>query len=183
MGVMTLVHNTGPITREERDALPDDGRRHELIDGMLIVTPSPGFPHQTVVGRLHLALQPVCPPELRVILGPFDVTLAEDTVVVPDLVVAPLSAFTARDLPKSPLLAVEVLSPSTRRYDRTLKKARYAAAGCQSYLLFDPLEPSMTVFELRDGDYAEVAFASGDQACELVAPFPVTLVPAELARP
>ncbi|MFT3872978.1 MAG: Uma2 family endonuclease [Nocardioides sp.] len=183
MDVMTMVRSSGLITREERDALPDDGRRHELIDGMLIVTPSPGFPHQTVVGRLHLALQPVCPPELRVILGPFDVALAEDTVVVPDLVVASLSSFTPRDLPTSPLLAIEVLSPSTRRYDQTLKKARYAAAGCQAYLLVDPIEPSITAFELRDGDYVEVASSAGDDPCELVWPFPVTLVPAELVRP
>ena len=169
-----------PLTRADLESLPDDGHRYELIDGTLIVSPAPRHRHQTVVGNLHLLLRAACPPGLKVVLAPFAVALADDTEVQPDLLVAPRSQFTDRDLPGPPLLAVEVLSPSTRRVDLLLKRDRLQEAGCRSYWLVDPDEPSVLVLELAGDAYREAACAGGDERVEVAAPYPLTLVPAAL---
>jgi Uma2 family endonuclease len=101
--------------------------------------------------------------------------------VQPDLLVAARPEFDDQILKGTPLLlVVEVLSPTTRHLDLAFKRARYEAAGCQSYWVVDPLEPSIVCWELRDGRYEDVARAVGSEAVTLAAPFPVTLVPAEL---
>jgi len=113
-------------------------------------------------------------------MAPFDVVLGNDTVLQPDVLVAARAAFTERDLPGSPLLAVEVLSPSTRLFDLNTKRARYELAGCPSYWVVDPAEPSLTVWELRDGQYVETARASGTHEVTIDRPFPVAVRPAGL---
>lgn len=62
--------NPGPITRAELDAMPDDGRRHELLDGILLVTPAPAPKHQRVVRRLSRLLEDACPEALEVFFAP-----------------------------------------------------------------------------------------------------------------
>jgi Uma2 family endonuclease len=173
-----------PLTRRDLaelvDEEPADGHRYELIDGVLIVSPSPVLPHQDVVGNLYLLLRAACPPHLKVVLAPFAVALSDDTEVQPDLLVAPREQFTRTELPGAPLLAVEVLSPSTRRIDLLLKRDRLQQAGAASYWLVDPEEPSVLVLELRDGAYTERAHVRGDEAYDAVLPFPVRLVPSAL---
>lgn len=178
-----LIVGPGPFTRADLDAMPDDGRRHELLDGLLIVSPAPAPKHQLVVTRLARLFGGSLPDGLEVIVAPLDVALAEDTVLQPDVLVTRWEDFTNRDLPKAPLLAVEVLSPSTRRYDLQFKRSRYEAAGTPSYWVVDPDEPSVIAWELRDGVYAEAGRAVGDEALELALPFPVRVVPAELVQP
>ena len=116
--VTTLPSTSRPLTRRDLEALPDDdGRRWELVDGTLFVSPAPSHRHQTVLGNLHLLLRAACPPGLQVVLAPFAVALADNREVQPDLLVAERDRFLAKELPGPPLLAVEVLSPSTRRVD------------------------------------------------------------------
>lgn len=182
---MSAVTTTGlpfsrPLVRDDLDAMPDDGHRYELLDGTLLVSPAPRISHQDVVGNLHLLLRAACPAGLKVLVAPVDVVLADDTVLQPDLLVASREQFTERDLPGPPLLAVEVLSPSTRRVDLLLKRDRFQAAAVPSYWLVDPDAPSITVLELADGAYVEVGRATGDAVLEVALPFPVRLVPAEL---
>ncbi|MGH3443998.1 MAG: Uma2 family endonuclease, partial [Nocardioidaceae bacterium] len=121
-----------------------------------------------------------CPPGMRVLVAPLDVVLADDTVVQPDLLVAGRDDFTERDLRVAPLLAVEVLSPSTRRVDRTLKRARYEAAGAPSYWVVDPDVPSLTAWNLRGGRYVETAHVTGEQEYAATLPYPVRVSPAQL---
>lgn len=181
MSTMPTLPQSRPLTRTDLQAMPDDGHRYELIDGTLVVSPAPSFRHQRAVGKLHLLLEAGCPEGLIVMLAPFAVGLADDTEVQPDLLVAPRSAFTARDLPgPPPLLAVEVLSPSTRRIDLLLKRDRLQAAGVGSYWLIDPDAPSVTVLEERDGCYEQVAHVVGDEAVEVAQPYPVRLVASAL---
>lgn len=170
----------GPLTRADRDRLPDDGRRHELIDGALLVTPAPSWRHQLAVGRLLYKLMDLCPPDLCVLTAPFDVAISDDTVMQPDILIARRDDFTERDLPKAPLLAVEVLSPSTRRIDTMLKFSRYEAAGCPSYWVVDPDTPTLIAWEMQDGAYAQVAKVSGDEIARLTSPYDVEVVPADL---
>ena len=140
MEAVTTLPRSRPLTRADLDAMPDDGHRYELIDGTLIVTPAPGLAHQCAVGELHLLLRSACPQELQV-LAPFDVALGADTVMQPDLLLARRRDWTQRDLPTAPVLAIEVLSPSTRRVDLTLKRSRLETAGCQCYWVVDPDVP------------------------------------------
>ena len=180
MGTVTVLPRGRAFTRADLERMPDDGHRYEIIDGTLIVTPAPSVRHQTVAGRLHLLLSASLPDDLRVLFAPTDVALEDDTVMQPDLLVAPKSDFTARDLPVAPLLAIEILSPNTRRLDLTLKRARLEAAGCASYWAVDPDEPAVTVWQLRDGRYVEVAHVAGPERVDLDAPYPLTVCPAEL---
>jgi Uma2 family endonuclease len=169
-----------PLTRADLDRMPDDGRRHELIDGVLVVTPCPKFAHQDIVASLLVKLRLACPPELCALPAPFDVVLAADTVVQPDLLVARREDFAEGELPGPPLLAVEVLSPSTRRIDVMLKFSRYEAAGCQAYWVVDPDTPSLIAWELQDGAYVQVAKVTGEESARLTSPYDVTVVPADL---
>ena len=175
MTSVTVLPFGRPLTRADLRDLPDDGHRYELIDGMLLVSPAPRIPHQLVVGRLHLLLSTTCPPDLYVLMAPTAVALAEDTEVQPDLLVAPRSQFTETELAGPPLLAVEVLSASTRRVDLLLKRDRYEAAGVPSYWLVDPDELTITVLELQHGGYVEVAVLQGSEPHALVRPFPLSL--------
>jgi Uma2 family endonuclease len=168
------------FTRADLDAMPDDGNRYEIIDGTLIVTPAPSMRHQATVVALVARLAHLCPPQLRLLVAPFDVDLAPKTVVQPDVLIAERSRLTERDLKGPPVLAVEVISPSTRHIDLALKRARYEEAGCPSYWVIDPAEPSIVCWELRDGRYVEEARATASQSVTLAAPFSVTLAPAEL---
>lgn len=182
MRSVTALPRSRPLTRADLESMPDDGHRYELIDGALIVTPAPGERHQTAGGELHLLLRHACPDDLKVLLAPFDVALADDTVVQPDLLVCRRSDLTSRDLPAAPVLAVEVLSPSTRRIDLTLKRSRLEAAGCASYWVVDPLEPAVFAWDLVDGAYVEVASVRGDETFRSRAPFEVELTAADLVR-
>lgn len=183
MATMTTLPHTeppparhgGPFVRADLDAMPDDGRRYELIDGILIVSPSPRFRHQFVLSELNDVVKAACPDDLVVLFAPFDIALDDANVMQPDLLVARKSAFTERDLPTAPLLAVEVLSPSTARVDRTLKWDRYRTAGTPAYWIVDPGTPSITIWELEGDRYVEKAHLTGDAEHTVEIPFPMTL--------
>jgi Uma2 family endonuclease len=163
------------------EGMPDDGRRRELIDGVLIVSPAPGRRHQKIVVRLSRVLEDACPPEYDVLVAPFAVHSGDGTELQPDVLAGRDEDFTDKDLPAPPVLAVEVLSPSTAIYDLNLKKAVYERLGTGSYWVIDPADPTLTVFELDDeGQYQQVAKAAGDEVLELERPFPVRIVPREL---
>lgn len=164
-----------PLTAADLEHMPDEGHRYELIDGTLIVTPSPAVPHQVVVGNLHVWLRSVVPDDLRVMLAPLDVTVSEVTVLQPDLLVATREALSGRTMVGIPLLAIEVLSPSTRLVDLNLKRAAFERAGVESYWVVDPEEPSLTAWRLDEGVYRRVAEGSGSDVVGLEHPFAVTL--------
>ena len=183
MVTMTLIPQSRPLTRADLETMPDDdGHRYELIDGVLVVTPAPRWGHQDVVGRLYLLLSGACPENLQVILAPFDVALADDTVMQPDLLVARFADITERDLPTVPLLAVEVASPSTRLFDLNTKKAKFDEAGIQAFWVVDPEALWLRVWERRDGELVEVAHVSGEETFATHVPFPVEVTPARLRR-
>jgi len=183
MNVMTSVIPHGrPFTVDDLEGMPDDGNRYELIDGMLLVTPAPGWEHQEVGLSLFVQLRESCPPDMRALAAPFAVQTAQDSEVQPDVIVARYVDFRSKNLPVAPLLAVEVLSRSTRLKDLNLKKAHYERIGVQAYWILDPNEPgSLTAFELDvEGRYQQVAHVEGDEAFATMRPFPLTVVPARL---
>lgn len=174
-----------PFTRADLEFMPDDGRRHELIDGVLIVSAAPGRLHQRAVGRLYRVLDDACPAEFEVLIAPFAVGLAVDTELQPDALVARRDQLTERDLPGAPALAVEVLSPSTRMFDLNTKRARFERAGTRSFWVVDPVarpeEARLIAWELGDDKrYRQVADVSGAERFTPELPFPVTVAPGEL---
>lgn len=169
-----------PLTVDDLELMPDDGHRYELIDGTLIVSPSPALRHQVVHSQLMKLLLLACPLELRVLSAPMDVVLADDTSVQPDLLVV------RHDLPgpkvdEPPVLAVEILSPSSRLIDLNLKRARYERAGVPSYWVVDPDQLRLTAWELSGTAYDEVADVSGDAVWRAERPFEVAVQPGRLA--
>jgi Uma2 family endonuclease len=162
-----------PLTRADLELMPDDGHRYELIDGVLIVSAAPSPIHQRALGNLYHLLREACPQEWEVFFAPLAVALAEDTELQPDLLMAPVDAFTPRELPGAPILAVEVLSPSTRRIDLLLKKDRLREDACPHYWVVDPVVPSVTAWRLVGDAYIEVGHAEHDE--QLVIDDPVQL--------
>lgn len=179
MTVVTTTRERAGLTRAELDALPADGNRHELVDGLLIVTPGPLIRHQFSSTGIVVALHRACPEGLVVLAAPVDVALGESTVVQPDLIVARRTDFAEKDLPVAPLLVVEIASPSTRAYDQTLKKAVYERAGVPSYWLVDPQTFAVQAWELDGGSFKLVAEVSGEQDFTAERPFSITLTPTD----
>lgn len=186
MGAMTV--STGlpfgrPLTVDDLESLPDDGHRYELLDGTLLVTPGPAWEHQEIGFSLAIALRGACPEEFTVLPAPFAVTFGlADTELQPDVFVARYADMRHKNLPAAPVLAVEVLSPSTTLVDRNLKKAAYERFGVESYWLVDPMMRTLVAFELRDGSYEEVAHLGADGTDDFARPFPVRVSMPELCR-
>ncbi len=178
--VVTEPVEGAPFTEDDLLETPDDGRRYELIDGMLVVSPSPILDHQRCITGLVLLLHHACVAGLEVVVGPFDIRFSSTTVLIPDLLVARKADLTPARLEVAPILVVEVRSPSTRRFDEGTKRLVYEAAGVAAYWLVDPVEPRLTVLHLEDGHYVEHASVAGDEAYEATLPFPVTVVPSQL---
>jgi Uma2 family endonuclease len=122
-------------TTDDLDALPDDGVRRELIDGVLHVSPAPTYHHQSITWRLAAMLDRSCPAEYDVCQG-VEVRMTKRRALIPDVVVV-ASAVEARDpksiTPNEVLLAVEIISPSSVTTDRFTKPALYAHAGIPFY--------------------------------------------------
>ena len=175
-----------PLTVDDLERMPEDGHRYELIDGVLVVSPSPVWAHQAAQGALNRLLHAACPSDLRVVGAPFDWRASQSTLLIPDILVTRLDALRqiagGKYLAEPPLLAVEVLSPSTRRFDRLSKLSVYQDAGVASYWLVDPDpdRPTVTVLELVEGRLAEVAVVSGAETWTAERPFPVTVCPEDL---
>ena len=130
-------------TAEMVRALPDDGNRYELVSGALVVTPAPAPLHQSILAALFERMSPYLQHTGagRVLWSPADLAFGEDEILQPDLFVLPSSlprGFRKWSEVSMLLLAVEVLSPSTARYDRILKRRRYQRAGVPEYWIVDP---------------------------------------------
>jgi Uma2 family endonuclease len=194
MGSMTATEEhaplpAGPLTVADLEAFPDDGHRYELIDGVLVVTPAPVPLHQRAVSRLLVLLYDLVPEGHEMFVAPFAVhpegglPSAQRTELQPDVLVAADADVTDKDVTGAPLLAVEVLSPTTQLFDRNLKKAVYERIGTPHFWLVDPRTPEIVAYGLDDdGAYRLVASAMGDAVLRLDQPFPLELRPSDLVR-
>ena len=145
------------LTYDDFLLFPDDGKRHELIDGEHYVTPSPNTRHQRISGKLHLALQVhlQAHPLGEVFYAPLDIVLSQHDVVEPDLFYLSheraAKVLTAQNARGAPELVVEIASTSTRRCDETIKRRLYERDGVSEYWLVDPERDSIRVYP-REGD-------------------------------
>nr|CTQ92336.1 protein of unknown function DUF820 [Kibdelosporangium sp. MJ126-NF4] len=168
------------LSLAEWDALPEDNtRRYELAEGVMQVSPRPVHNHQWAISELLYQLRSQLPAELHV-LPEFElVVFGSDppTVRVPDLLVFP-AAVGKTNPPHikavDALLAVEVISPGSRRRDRVTKLNEYAEAGIPDYWIIDLDAPvSITAFQLIDGDYE--LNAETDDVLSVTTPVPLTV--------
>jgi Uma2 family endonuclease len=139
------------LTYADYVALPDDGLRHEIIDGEHYVTPSPATRHQRIsLNLLYLLRGYLEVHPLGEIFGaPFDVLLSEFDIVVPDVLYLSRERarfLTEQNLQGPPDLVIEILSPSTRSRDERSKRNLYERVGVEEYWLVDPLRDVIHVY-------------------------------------
>ncbi len=171
---MTAIPGGAPagklvLTYDDYVSFPEDGRRHEVIEGEHYVTPAPRPLHQIVSRNLQLALHNhVAERNLgEVLQAPIDVILDETTIVQPDLVFvakAQITIITSRAIEGSPQLMIEILSPATARRDRVTKATIYARFGIEHYWIVDPAAKQIEVYELAGGAYDAAGVYSEGQA-------------------
>lgn len=179
MGVAVQLHPE-PISEEEYFALPYTGKREELIDGALVVSPGPSSAHQRISSRLWNILDQAVPTGLES-QEAINIRLSSGRVIIPDVVVHTCEGteglfVSAADV----LMILEIVSPSTKQIDRLLKPGLAAQAGIPYFVLVEPDEPTVTVQELVDGQYRVLATASGKQQLSVTEPFRLEFRPAEL---
>lgn len=147
--------------------IPPDGKRYELLDGELYVTPAPSPLHQRVSRRLQRQLEDHFHARGlgEVFNAPIDLILTPQDVVQPDLVVVTdQDQISQRGIEGPPALVVEVLSPTTRDHDRTVKARRYAALGVRHYWVVDPEASRLECYRRETDAYVLVAQGQGDQS-------------------
>jgi Uma2 family endonuclease len=145
---------------EDYAAIPDDGRRHEIIDGAHYVNPAPTGYHQIILGNVLFALEKHVRSHHagKVVTSPVDVALTDHDIVQPDIVFlrAGRTHLIGKVVKGVPDLAVEILSESNRRYDVRTKYELYERAGVSEYWIVDPDELGVRVFRREGNRFAPV---------------------------
>ena len=161
--VMHTTMSGVALTYDHVLAMPQDDLRHELIEGVHYVTASPNLRHQRISGRLYVALALWLRehPVGEVYYAPVDVVLSPHDVVVPDLVYVSrqraAEVLTDAAVKGTPELLVEILSPGTRRRDRTIKQALYDRWGVSEYWLVDPDREAIRIIRRDNGGFTVAA--------------------------
>src|SRR5438477_9120856 len=157
---------------EDYAALPDDGKRYEIHEGELSVTPAPGTPHQAVSIRLASALHIHVSTHAsgEVFAAPVDVILSDTTIVQPDIVFIAAdrsSVVSTRGIEGAPTLVVEILSPWTTATDRRTKMRLYAFHRVPWYWIVDPVTRAIDVYRLTGSAYELAQRFEGDASAAL----------------
>ena len=163
------------LTYEDYVTLPDDGRRYEILDGELAVSPSPTVRHQLVVRNLLLALGNWVRAKRvgTVWCAPLDNILAQTTVVQPDVMYvskARAGIVSERGMEAAPDLVVESLSSSTAAWDRGIKKQLYAQYGVARYWIVNATNNTLDVYSLRGGAYDRTGHYHGNDVVRVDVP-------------
>ena len=180
----TALPHQPPVRRNGKgcEPVPRDGRRYEVVDGRLLVTGAQPPAHHTAVVALMIQLKHACPPDLLVSVGSLDFRPTLGISLRPDLLVCRRADAGRQLLTAPPVLAVEVLSPSTRITDVVLKRTLYETHHVPSYWLLDPTRHELTVLELTDAGYTCQAVVQAEETFHATAPFSINLIPAALTR-
>lgn len=173
----TAARSDVRLTYDDFLRIPDDGKRHEIIDGVHYVTAAPTVGHQELLGRLHLAIGNFLVGRRhlgRVFLSPLDVVLSYYDVVEPDLLFIAgdqQDILTEANVQGPPALVVEILSPSTRKRDEGIKRKLFEKKGIREYWMVDPKGLRVTVFR-RDkaGQFPRLMELHSGQASQLETP-------------
>jgi Uma2 family endonuclease len=162
---MALHDRPTRLTYDDFVLFPEDGLRHEILDGEHYVSAAPYLRHQTVLGELHATLHAFLKANRygRLFVAPADVLLSRHDIVEPDLVFVSnerLDILTEKNIQGAPDLVVEVLSSGTKQIDQGLKLERYERFGVQEYWIVDPNRNTITLYRLEGERYEKVAVLS-----------------------
>lgn len=146
------------LTYSDYQRLPDDGRRYEILDGELSMSPSPQTLHQRVLLNLGFELHAhVRRRKLgEIFLAPYDVVLTAHDIVSPDLIFvanANRSIVTTRNIRGVPDLLIEIISPNRPALDTRKKKSTYQRCRVPNYWILDPVKQSLIEYVLADAEY------------------------------
>ena len=146
------------LTYEDYLLFPDDGKRHEIIDGDQCVTPAPRTKHQRISANLTVALVSFVKRRRMglVLAAPSDVILSDENVVQPDLLfvsTARASIVTEDNIRGAPDLVVEIISETTRKKDEVTKRKLYERFGVQEYWVVDPELETVKIFRRTQQGY------------------------------
>lgn len=167
---MALPDLLRKLTYDDYLFFPEDGQRHEILDGEHYVSPSPLIQHQRISGRIYRPLSSwVEERQLgEVLYAPVDVVLSAHDVVQPDLFYVSKQRariLTEKNVQGAPDLVIEILSPRTRRTDEGIKLERYERLGVDEYWMLNPDLATAKIYR-RDGNRfvlaAELSAAAGD---------------------
>jgi Uma2 family endonuclease len=152
-----------------------EGKRYEIIDGELFVTPSPNRAHQRVVLRLATALHTFAEAHNagEVYVAPFDVLFNDINVVIPDVLfvsTARLASIEHNGVHGAPDLVIEVLSPGTRRRDLTRKRSLYEDRGVNEYWLVDADARTVTILRRAGEQFMEGRILRADTGDGITTP-------------
>ena len=159
------------LTYDDFLLFPDDGQRHELIDGEHYVTPSPITRHQRISGDLYWLIRSFLEehPIGEVFFAPLDVVLSHFDVVVPDLLYMSTerasSVLTEAHVRGTPELVIEIGSPGTRQRDETIKRRLYERSGVLEYWIVDPSVDAIRVYRREQDAFPpaiELSLKTGD---------------------
>ncbi len=174
------------LTYADLQELPEDGKRYELLEGELVVSPAPTLKHQKITGRTYaFLLRAEDAGYGEAYVAPVYVVFDDEEVTEPDAIFIRrerLGIATPSEVRGAPDLVVEVLSPSTRRRDLRVKMQIYARFGVPFYWVADPDAETVQSYELTPQGYvAQALLRAGDTlACPL---FPgITVDVAQLFR-
>ena len=164
------------LTYRDYAALPDDGRRYQILDGALFVTASPNTRHQIILMRLSAQLHAhVTANRLGLVLpAPADVILADTSIVQPDILFVAndrQAIVSTRGIEGPPTLGVEILSPTTAEMDRRRKRELYARYGVPFYWIVDGDTDAIEMYRLSGGVYELLARPAGSRMIA-AEPFP-----------
>ena len=182
-GTTILGYRNGHMTESEiREAMPaykksytyedyltwDDNIRWELIDGVPYMMAGPNTAHQEILSNLHYLLKHYLRGKhCKIYTAAFDVRLNADTldnsVVQPDImIVCDHSKIDKTGIRGVPDMVVEILSPSTAKYDKTTKYESYQKAGVREFWIIDPKTKSLAVNILSNGKYTTHPYTEKD---------------------
>lgn len=161
----------GDWTYDMYAALPEDGRRYEVIQGVLMMSPAPEMAHQGVIQRIsrYLDEQIFSTNRGLVFPGPTDVVISPQKVVQPDVLILladHLDQLQEKRILGAPDLVVEVISPSSITYDRTVKYNLYEQASVPEYWLVNMEAQSIEVFVLEAGRYRSLGIFCDKQTVQ-----------------
>jgi Uma2 family endonuclease len=172
----TAARADSRLTYDDFLLFPDDGRRHEIIDGEHYVTPSPNLRHQRLVGRLFLSIGNYLaahPGAGQLFLAPLDVVLSYHDVVEPDLLFVAgdqTAIMTEKNIQGPPALIIEVISKSTRKKDAQTKRRLFERTGVREYWLVDPELDLVQVLRAPEGKLVRVDELSAEDDATLTTP-------------
>jgi Uma2 family endonuclease len=163
------------LTYEDYLELPDDGKQYELIEGELVLNPTPITRHQWIVGNLYHAIRDYLDDHDigKAFMAPLDVVLAGDVVVQPDVMVILRERFPIigeKNIQGAPNIVVEVLSDGTRKWDETVKRKLYERFGVDEYWIVDPVIDVVKIYRRTGTSFVRANEIGTESGGEITSP-------------